>query len=495
MKSDMKTKIVALLVTGIVILALGSCSESFLDTKAPYITIDDYFTTELDAVNALTACYDILGWEDGTNNFQLWVGDILGHDSYKGGEGAGDQPWMEPLLKFQYSANNEGLIIPYKSYYIAINRCNTVIQKVGAMKESAIATDKKNEIVAEAKFIRGYFYFELYKMFGAVPLVTTELAPGQYNIPRASLEDIWKQLESDFSDAARYLPSKSEQPLEERGHATKGAADAYRCKAYIFEKKWPEALALADSIIGSGEYELEENYASNWDLTNENGKESIFEIEFTKSGDGNWGDDNEGNMYAIFTRSRNNDDGWGFDCPTSEFVNEFEPGDPRLDATVIFNDEILWEGTDDEMVADNNFSTCIDGYIAQKYQLPKSQQGDQSDDPNNWKVIRFSEVYLWAAEAAAHTGGDWGFYLQQVRNRVGLGATPYADALEAVYHERKVELGMEGQRFWDVIRQGRGEQLWGPNGEVGHFGYNETINHFFPIPQSQIDLSDGKLTN
>jgi starch-binding outer membrane protein, SusD/RagB family len=491
----MKTKIFFLLAYGVAMLILSSCSEDFLETKAPYVTIDDYFTSELDAVNALTACYDIMGWEDGTNNFQLWVGDILGHDSYKGGEGAGDQPWMEPLLKFQYSANNEALIVPYKSYYVAINRCNMVITKVGVMSEDVIGTEMKNKVVAEAKFLRGYFYFELYKMFGQVPLVTTELKPGQYDIPKASLDEIWKQIESDFSDAAKNLPNKSDQAAEELGRATKGAALAFRCKAYIFEKKWAQALALADTIINSGEYDLEPEYSDNWNLSHENGIESIFEIQFSKSGDGNWGDDNEGNMYAIFTRSRNNDDGWGFNCPTQEFVDEFEAGDPRLGATVIFNGEVLWAGTTDEMTADNDFPTCIDGNMAQKYQIPRSLQGDMSDDPNNWKVIRYSEVLLWAAEAAAHSGGDWNHYLQMVRDRVHLGTTPFADPLEAVYHERRVELGMEGQRLWDVIRQGRGEELWGTNGTIGHFGYSEALNHFYPIPQSEIDLSNGILTN
>ena len=491
----MKTRIMTWLAIGLLAVITGSCSNDFLNTKAPYMTIDDYFTTELDAENALTACYDILGWEDGTNNFQLWVGDILGHDSYKGGEGAGDQPWMEPLLKFQYSANNEALIVPYQSYYVAINRCNTVISRVSDMSEDVISAQKKAQVVAEAKFLRGFFYFELYKMFGQVPLVTSELEPGKYDIPKASLEDVMHQIVSDFAEAAKDLPNKSEQAPEDMGRATKGAAYAFRCKAYIYEQKWAEALALADTIINSNEYELEENYSSNWDLNNENGKESIFEIQYSKSGDGSWGDENEGNMFGIFTRSRNNDDGWGFDCPTQNFVDEFEAGDPRLQATVIFNGEVLWGGTSDEMVADNNFSSCIDGYMAQKYQIPMSQRGDMSDDPNNWKVIRYSEVLLWAAEAAAHTGGDWNFYLQQVRDRVGLGPTPYADPLKAVYHERRVELGMEGQRLWDVIRQGRGEELWGANGTIGHFGYSEAQNHFFPLPQSQIDLSQGILTN
>lgn len=463
-----------------------SCSKDFLDTDPPNVSIDDYFTSEEDAFFALAACYDVLGW-DADNQYQFWLGDILGHDSYKGGEGAGDQPWMEPLLRFQYDPNIAELNTPYQQYYVAINRCNRVIENVATMAEDIISADTRDKIVAEAKFIRGYFYFELVKMFGQVPLVTTILKPGQYDIPKASLTELWALIESDFGDAAEILPVKSEQQV---GRATQGAAQAFLCKAYIYQKKWPEALILANTIIGSTTYELEPVYADNWSLDHENGIESVFEIQFTPSGTGDWGDDNEGNVFVIFMRSRNNDDGWGFNCPTQKFVDEFESEDLiRLNATIIFNGEVLWPGTDDEMVADNDFSACVDGYMSQKYQLPRSQQGDMSDDPNNWIVIRYADVLLWAAEAAAHTGGDWNFYLQQVRDRVELGPTPYADPLEAVYHERRVEFGMEGQLLWDIIRQGRGEEV------LGEYGFVEGVNNYYPIPQSQIDLSDGILTN
>ena len=485
----MKKKTIQIIICSFGLMLLNiSCSKDFLDTKSPQVAASDFFTSESDATSALTGCYDILGWDDG-NPFPYWAGDILGHDSYKGGEGAGDQPWMEPLLKFQYDANNEELSTPYQQYYIAINRCNRVIQNVPLMTEAMIDPAVGDRIVAEAKFIRGYFYFELYKMFGQVPLVTTLLEPGKYDIPKATLPALWSQIEKDFSDAADVLPPKSELSADEMGHATKGAAQAFLCKAYIYEQKWPEALALANTIIESGEYHLEENYSDNWLLSNENGKESVFEIEFTSSGTGDWGNDNEGNMFTIYTRSRNNDDGWGFDCPTKEFADEFEEGDPRRDATLIDDGEILWEGTPDEMVADNSPSTCVDRLMTQKYQLPISEQADQSDDPNNWKVIRYSEVLLWAAEAAVHTGGDWNYYLQQVRDRVGLPETPISDPLMAVYHERRVELGMEGQRLWDIIREGQGTAV------LGKYGYKEGVNNHYPIPQTQIDLSDGVLKN
>jgi hypothetical protein len=229
---------------------------------------------------------------------------------------------------------------------------------------------------------------------------------------------------------------------------------------------------------------LEDNYSDNWELSHENGTESVFEIQFSPSGTDAWGNDNEGNEFVIFTRSRNNNDGWGFNCPKQSFVDRFEDGDPRRDATIIDDGEILWEGTDDETVADNQFSSCIDGYMNQKYQIRPSEYGLQSDDPNNWIVVRYAEVLLWAAEAAAHTGGDWNSYLQQVRDRVDMGATPIADPLQAVYHEREVELGMEGQRLWDIIRQGRGEEV------LGEFGYVEGKNNYLPIPQSQLTFID-----
>jgi starch-binding outer membrane protein, SusD/RagB family len=483
----MKYKIYPLVLSLSVLTFLyTACSKDFLDTKAPKVTIDDYFTSEEDASLALTACYDVLGW-DADNQFPYWLGDILGHDSYKGGEGAGDQPWIEPLLRFQYDPNIAELNTPYQQYYIAINRCNRVIENVPAMADDVISPETKDEIVAEAKFVRGYFYFELVKMFGEVPLVTSILKPENYDIPKASLANLWTQIESDFGYAAEILPVKSSQQV---GRASQGAAKAFLCKAYIYQQKWPQALALANEIISSSEYDLEPNYEDNWKLEHENGIESVFEIQFASSGTGDWGDDNEGNVFVIFMRSRNNDDGWGFSCPTQKFADEFEPDDSiRLNATIILNGEVLYPGTDDEMVADNNFPTCIDGYMSQKYQLPRSQQGDMSDDPNDWIVIRYSEVLLWAAEAAAHTGDDWNSYLQLVRDRAGLGPTPYADPLSAVYHERHVELGMEGQRLWDIIRQGRGEEV------LGAYGYVEGVNNHYPIPQSQIDLSNGILTN
>lgn len=459
-------------------MILCACSDSFLDLDSPSVSEDNFFTTERQADLALVGAYDVLGWDD-TSYFPFWLGDILGHDSYKGGEGPGDNPWIEPLLTFDYSSNNPGLDIPFAQYYIGINRSNRVIDKVSEMNTSAISEEKKAHIIAEARFLRAYYYSELVKIWGEVPLVDHLMKAGNYNLPKSDLETIWKFIEDDLIAAIDVLSVKSDTEV---GRATKGAAQALLCKAYIFQEKWSLALTTANAIIDSHEYSLEPNYADNWEIAHENGVESVFEIQFEPSGTDAWGNDNEGNEFVIFTRSRNVGDGWGFNCPKQALVDRYENDDPRLDATVIFNEEVLWPGTPDETVADNDFPSCIDKYMNQKYQIAPSHWGLMSDDPNNWIVIRYAEVLLWAAEAAAHTGGDWESYLQQVRDRVGLDETPIVDPLQAVYHEREVELAMEGQRLWDIIRQGRGEAI------LGDHGFQEGVNNHLPIPQSQLNF-------
>jgi len=461
-------------------LIASSCSKDFLDTKSPQINDDEYFNNESDVNSALTACYTILSWEDGTSYYQYWVADVLSHDAYKGGEGAGDQQWMEPLLQFDYSAASYSaeLQAPYKSYYVAINRCNRFIDKVSALSTDIISDTKKKETIAEAKFLRGVYYFELAKMFGSVSIVTHVLTQSEYNVSRSPVDSVYKQIETDFKEAQQELPLKSGQDV---GRATKGAAQAYLCKTFIYEKKWSDALAWADSVIKSNQYSLEDNYTDNWLLDNENGKESVFEIQFAQTGNASlWGDDNQGNMFSIFTRSRNDNNGYGFCCPTKDFVSKYETGDPRLKATIIADGDTLWKGTSDEYIANNQFSSCIDHYMTKKYQLPASERGVESDDPNNWKLIRYAEVLLWRAEAAYHCGGDWQSYLQKVRDRVGMGVSPYInDPLNAIYHEREVELGMEGHSFWDILREGRGEEV------LGKYGYKEASNRYYPIPASQ----------
>ena len=465
-----------------------SCRKDFLDTPAPTMVMEDFFTSESNAKLAITGCYDVMGWDGNHNTIPFFFGDIIGRDGWKGGDVGDDQDWMDPLINFTYTPNNYMLNIAWKNYYIGINRCNTAIENISIMSSDIISDESKASLIAQAQFVRGYFYFELVKTWGSVPLVDHVLSPSEYQQPLTPEADIWAFIENDFTEAAKVLPERSAQVPEDIGRATKGAALAFLAKAYIFQKKWPEAKQITDQIINSGEYALLSNYEDVFKMENENNDEIVFSIQFKETGNGDYGDENEGTMLCVYMETRNHPfagiGGWGFNCPTQNLVDEYEESDPRMEATIIHDGETLWEGTSDESTFDTKFPTNIDRYSNQKYVLPASQQpADFSDASKNWIVIRYADVLLWNSEAAFHAGGDWQASLQQVRDRVGLGPTPY-DGLDAIYHERRVELAMEGHRFWDIVRQGRGQEI------LGKYGYVEGINNHFPVPQDQLDLSD-----
>jgi len=465
-----------------------SCKKDFLDVKPPTQVMEDFFTSEANAKLAINGCYNAMSWDGKHNTMPFFFGDIIGRDGWKGGDVGSDQDWMDNLINFNYSPDNYMLNIAWRNYYIGINRCNTAIENIDKMTSEMISDDMKANLIAHAKFVRGYFYFELVKTWGKVPLVKHTLSPSEYQQPLAEITDTWSFIEENFLDAATALPSRLNQNPENIGLATRGSAKAFLAKAYIYQKKWQEAKDLTDQIISDGDYTLLPNYADVFLLDYQNSEEIVFSIQFKESGNGEYGDDNAGTMICVYMQTRNHPfagiGGWGFNCPTQELVDQYETGDPRMEATIIHNGETLWEGTPDESTFNTTFATNIDHYSNKKYVLPASQQpGEMSDASKNWIYIRYAEVLLWNAEAAQHLGGDWQTPLQIVRDRVGLGTTPY-DGIDAIYHERRVELAMEGQRFWDIVRQGRGAEIF------GEYGYVEGVNNHFPISQDQLDLSN-----
>jgi len=484
----MKKYIFNIIITAMSLSLMSSCSKDFLEKPSPTPNYKSNFTSEANAEQAVIGCYDIMGWDGDHNTIPFFFGDIIGRDGYKGGDVGGDQDWMDNLINFTYTTDNYMLNVAYTDYFRGVGRSNSTIENIGAMTSDLISSEKQTQFIAEAKFTRAYFYFELVKTFGSVPLVDHVLTPSEYQQALANIDDLYAFIETDLKAAADVLPSKTQAGQEYTGRATKGMAQALLAKVYIYEKKWSEAKTLTDAIINQGEYSLLSNYEDVFKMENENNDEIIFSIQFQESGNGDYGNENEGSMLCVYMTTRNHPfsgiGGWGFNCPTQEFADEFEDSDLRKDATIITNGEILWEGTADESVFDTDFPTNKDKMNNQKYALPASQQpADFSDASKNWIVIRYADVLLWNAEAAFHTGGDWQTPLQKVRDRAGLGA-PTLDGLAAIYHERRTELGMEGDRFWDIVRQGRGQKV------LGKYGFVEGVNNHFPIPQEQLDLSD-----
>ena len=475
----MKNKIFLIILSSILVMT-QSCSE-FLDTPAPNLSDAVYFSNDDAAINALAGAYDPMAWY-GDMQLDDWaIGDVVSDDAEKGGENEGDQPDIQALATFTANAENSVIQGRWQIRYIGINRANKLIE--GVTDNENISANVRKRVIAEAKFLRAFYLFELVKVFGGVPIVTKVLSPSEFTLPRNTEEECWAQIEKDLTEAAADLPKKSQLPAEEIGRATWGAATALLTKAYIFQEKWDAADKSATAIINSGEYDLDPDYGHIFSLDGDNGIESVWDIQYGDFNIGGWDRDNEGTTVCIFTRGRDNG-GWGFVCPTQDLYDAFEPGDPRREYTIIKEGDVLWAGTDDEeeFWIDAQNPT---GYNSRKHILPASQQGQMSEDPLNWHYIRFAEVLLWQAEARAHTGGDWETPLNRVRARVGLPATTETDALKAVYHERRVELALEAHRYWDLVRTGRGNLMK---------GYTDNKRYFL-IPQVEINLNPNLTQN
>lgn len=487
-----------------------SC-DSFLDKK-PWGQISSDLTWSTEDINKATiGAYDPIGWEyyDFTNTYVMdwFFGDIASDDATKGGANNGDIAALYDIDNFlSLSTANSILQSYYKVQYEGISRANLVIQQSklsNITDEYAPGKKLVDRLKGEAMFLRAYYYFQLVKVYGGVPLVTEPVSPEDKR-PRSSKSEIYSQIEKDLRTAAQLLPEKSDYSNNDLGRATKGAALSYLAKAFLYEEKWDSAYYYSDKVIKSNQYSLFPKQWDNFMLANENGVESIFEIQhFNNVSDNNgWVIYNEGNITNTMQSPRNDEftkpyllpknyQGYGFNIPTISLKNEFETGDPRKWNTIIFNGDTI-----EDMVM--KFKTQYSSTLmhAKKYYKFKdviNQTGlNNRNGKSNIHVFRYADLLLMAAEASYHLGNESvsKIYLEQVRNRAreGKSILPYVAAsgvqlLDAIKHERRVELALEGHRFYDLVRWGDAPS------KINNFESGK--NEVFPIPQVEIDYSAG----
>jgi len=456
----------------------------------------EFYKTEQQALLALTAAYEPLSFAHANNN-RIWVfGDVASDDS----ENPIDQPDISLVDQLNINANNGNLEIMWGLLYEGITRCNIVLKKVPpiSMDESL-----KSRILAEAKFLRSYYYFELVNIFGDVPIILEPLNADQLQIPQSAVQVIFETvIEKDLIDAASVLPEK--YTAADVGRATKGAANALLTKAYIFQQKWDQAVSTAEKVITSNLYDLMPVYSQNFSAKFKNNIESVFEIQHLSGQDPNIGNE----LNQLF--APHIEGGYFFNEPTQNFVDEFEKTidgvyDPRLDYTV-GRDSMPWFNGE-------RFSkdwAPATGYLTKKHQQPLSEIPIplKGDADINYVAIRFSDVLLWYAEALNELGrtSDALVPLNRVRKRAresylydaslpGFGTVPPgllpnvisvnpSDVRRAIQHERRVELGMEFHRYFDMIRWGSAYATAAMS-ERPNFVYD--INKHFPIPQIERD--------
>jgi starch-binding outer membrane protein, SusD/RagB family len=474
------------------LMFLPLACDDFLE-KSPQgeLTQSSFPTNAQDALLATNAVYNTLR-ESNFNSGLFPLLDIMSDDANKGSNPDDQAATIGPFDRFEHIKTEGAILRWWNTLYKAVRRANVVIEKVPAINMDETL---RNRYVGEAKFLRALFYFDLVRAWGDVPKLVT-ITPQV--LPRSPKDEIYNLIISDLKDAMDALPEKSGYGAADMGRATKGAAKALLAKVYLFRNDFANAAAYALEVINSGQYNLEPVFANANSVQGEMGVESVFEV----SSFGSEGLENGGNQYANVQAVRGTPNrGWGFNRPTLSLRNSFEPGDPRLDATVIYLGEvldgvtILGDGATPDESVDSHGQVEIECYN-QKVWTP-----GQTVPPSfghNRRYIRFSEVLLIAAEALNenNNAAQALIHLNRVRQRAREGnnsilpdivATNKDQLRDIILHERRVELALEGHRFWDLVRTNKATTVLGPLGFIA--GRHELL----PIPQTEIDLSQGGL--
>jgi starch-binding outer membrane protein, SusD/RagB family len=487
MKTTLK---ISILLLSFLFITSG-CEEFLQKDPQGELTQEEFPVSQSDALLATNAVYSTIR-EWGYHSGGYPILDIMSDDANKGSNPNDQLPTVGPYDKFSHTTTQDGLDRWWSTLYEGIKRANVVITKVPPIQMDTVL---RNRYVAEAKFLRGLYYFDLVRAWGGVPMITSLNPP--LKVERSTKEEIYNLIVNDLLYAAKNLVEKSALGNEEIGRVTKGAAKSLLAKVYLFRGDFINAEKYALEVINSDEYELEAFFADANSKLGEHGVESIFEVgamEVEGSG---------GNQYANTQGVRGSPNrGWGFNRPSLDLRNSFEPGDPRLDATIIDLGEtldgvlILGDGTtpDETLDAFNNVIE-VECYN-QKVWYPGTNTITQWG--HNRRLIRYADVLLIAAEALNENNkpAEALLYLNQVRERAREGnisilpdiTETNKDALrDIILDERRHELAMEGHRFWDLIRSGKASSVLGPLGFVT--GKHELL----PIPQNEMDISQGTL--
>lgn len=484
-------KIISILAVGIFLFIPYGC-ENDIETDPKYVLdSENYFNNPDDYYRGLIGAYDLLQ----STYLNAILGEIASDNTLSGGESANDVIAWQQIDEMTHNPVNGELKKLWDWMFAGVQRCNLVLTN-----KDKIDFDGKNQIIAEVRFLRAYYHFELVKWFGGIPMKGDEqfIIGDELTIPRSSIEEVYASIEADLIYATQNL-----NPVApEIGRVTRGAAYALLGKAYLYQNKFQQAATALDQVITSGNYSLVQNYSALFEFEQENGAESVFEVQYTDVEGAGFEclQCSEGNVAVGFTGIRNYDgplftSGYSFNVPTEESYNAYEDNDLRRDIAIL--DIEAWVAQNANQGVNVTYGTGYKhtGYFNRKY-LPRTRSGTHAGDPNltnpnNYRSIRYADVLLMAAEAynrgniSDATARD---YLNRVRARAfgntNNNVTTSGSALtEAIWRERRLELMGEGHRFFDLVRTGRAA------GTIP--GFVTGKHELFPIPFEEIQFSNG----
>lgn len=486
---------------GLLSTTVVSCSDEFVDRPVEYsIDAENYFNNKSDYEEALIGAYDLLH----STFINVLMGEIASDNTFAGGNGPNDVPGYQSVDDMIHNPVNAQLKQLWDWMFAGVQRANYILE----FKDKT-DFEGKNQIIAQARFLRAYYHFELVKWFGGIPMKGDKrFAPGdEKSIPRSSVSEVYASIEADLIFASQNLSPAAAQ----KGRATSGAALALLGKAYLYQKKYAEAANTFETLINTGNYRLVTAadltpaeiaagltpFGSIFEEAGENGPESVFEVQYTDVQGGSYGglQNVEGNVAVGFSGPFGYEgpvfaDGNNFNLPTPKIVNAFEAGDLRKEVTIL--DMATWiPANPGATYTKQNEDT---GFFNRKY-IPRKRRPEAGADvkltsPNNYRAIRYADVLLMAAEAHNKNGNNSKaqLYLNLVRKRAfgddNHNITATGTALnDFILTERRMELVGEGHRFFDLVRTGKAA--------IEIPGFVAGKNELFPIPIEEIQFAAG----
>lgn len=476
-------KVYSFLVILILIGASTGCKK-FLAVDPPYTQdAENFFQTKEDYEKALVGAYDLLQG----SFMSFWIGEIASDNAIAGGESVNDSQGLHQIDNMTHGGVNSELRSVLRWNYAGITRVNYIMEN-----KDNIDFIGKDQLLAEARFLRAFYYFELVKFFGDVPLIIDKRIGIEEarKIPRSPASEVYAQIETDLSAAAAVLPWVAAV----KGKATKGAALALLGKAYLYQGKFSQAASTLDEVRSSGVYALLSDYDQLFLASNENNSETVFDVQYSGLEGGSYGCliCLEGNASPGFQGIRQYNgpvygDGNSYNLPTQALYDAFTSNDPRRGATILDIDAFIAAQQNPQTITYAIGAGGHTGYYNNKYIKRQGEIGLPDNDltsPVNYRVIRYADVLLMAAEAHFQIGNTTlaQQLVNSVRSRAGIQGIP-VNSIATIYKERRLELSGEGHRFFDLVR----------TGEAATYipGFVTGKNELFPIPQIEIDLAGG----
>ncbi|MFC5412771.1 RagB/SusD family nutrient uptake outer membrane protein [Larkinella bovis] len=461
----MKRRWNKLSLTVLLVWLVSSCQ--FLDENPQdFLAPANFYKTEADAVAAVNAVYSHLSTGSYYGGHFWRMGDLA---SDLLDDGAVSRTETLELNTYTVASTNDILSEFWQRLYVAINQANAAI---GRVPGTTMDANRKARLVAEVRFLRALFYFDLVKAFGDIPLITEETTSlNDLAVARRPATEIYKQIIQDLQEAEKALPVS--YAAADMGRVTKGAAQALLAKVYLFTKDYAAAAQKAQEVVQSGTYSLVPNYADLWPAEKENGPEHIFSVQYRAGVVGS----NFNETFGVRGGKAPITGGSGAFVKKT-FIASYETGDVRKESSI----------KDSYTFSDGSKAT-FQPHVW-KYFNPNGTTPSNTD--TNWPVIRYADVLLMLAEARNEVGGptaDAYAPINQVRSRAKLGALPAGltkdQFRDAVLRERGWELSFEGHRRYDLIRMNKLQE------NLRKAGINVTVpkHNLYPIPQRELDTN------